>query len=608
MDTNFQPDDRVQLDPETVGPLVAAWLQRFNQALESGDQAAIAALFREDAHWRDIVALTWSIGTVSGAESVAAALAAGSSGAGGFEIDPDRTAPRLAECAGEPVLEAIVRFRVKAGRGAGVVRIKQSDAGAAPVAWTLMTALDSLDGHDLETLRVQREEPAFERDFCGPNWLDRRREAVRYADRDPAVLIVGGGHAGLTAAASLKALGLETLIVDRMRRVGDNWRLRYHGLKLHNQVHSNHMPFLPFPATWPNYIPKDKIANWLELYVEALELDFWTGTNFTGATYDEQAGCWEARLSLPDGSARTMRPRHIVMATSVSGTPNIPTIPTLDRFGGTVVHSSGYRDGAAWAGQDVFVVGTGTSAHDIAQDLHANGARVTMIQRSPTLVVNVEPSAQLYDGIYYGGGPSLADRDLLMSSYPMQVMKAAQTLTTQAVRVLDASLYRGLERAGFRLDLPDNDPGWPWRYRQRGGGYYFNVGCSELIAEGQIGVLQAADIEAWEPSGLRLRAGGLQTGSLVVLATGYKGQDHLVGALFGPAVAARVGPVWGFDEQTQELRNMWVRGRQPGLWFTGGSFAQCRVYSKYLAVQIKADQVGASPGSRTGHADAPAHA
>jgi cation diffusion facilitator CzcD-associated flavoprotein CzcO len=596
MDAIPQFDERVELDPDTVGPWIAAWLQRLNRALESGNPATIGALFREDAHWRDIVALTWSIGTLSGVEDVASALAeAGLSGAGGFEIDPDRAAPRLASCAGEPVLEAIVRFRVKAGRGAGVVRIKQSDAGTEPVAWTLMTALDSLEGHDIETLREQREEPAFERDFCGPNWLDRRREAVRYADRDPAVLIVGGGHAGLTAAASLKALGVETLIVDRMRRVGDNWRLRYHGLKLHNQVHSNHMPFLPFPATWPNYIPKDKIANWLELYVEALELDFWTETTFAGATYDEQAGCWDARLTLPNGSTRTMRPRHVVMATSVSGTPNIPAIPTLDRFGGTVVHSSGFRAGAIWAGQDVFVVGTGTSAHDIAQDLHANGARVTMIQRGPTLVVNVEPGAQLYDEIYHGSGPSLADRDLLNSSYPMQVVKAAQTLTTQAVRVLDASLYRGLEQAGFRLDLPDNDPGWPWRYRQRGGGYYFNVGCSELIAEGEIGVVQAADIEEWEQSGLRLRDGGLRNGSLVVLATGYKGQDHLVGDLFGPAVAARVGPVWGFDDRTQELRNMWVRGRQPGLWFTGGSFAQCRIYSKYLALQIKADQVGASP-------------
>jgi len=88
-----------------------------------------------------------------------------------------------------------------------------------------------------------------------------------------------------------------------------------------------------------------------------------------------------------------------------------------------------------------------------------------------------------------------------------------------------------------------------------------------------------------------MKDGRVLEAGLVVLATGYKGQDHLVGTLFGPEVAARVGKVWGFDE-AQELRNMWMRTPQPGLWFTGGSFAQCRMYSKYLAMQVKATELG----------------
>ena len=91
-----------------------------------------------------------------------------------------------------------------------------------------------------------------------------------------------------------------------------------------------------------------------------------------------------------------------------------------------------------WRGRNVFVFGTGTSAHDIAQELHGNGAHVTMVQRSPTLVVNVEPSAQLYDGIYYGDGPTLADRDLINTSFPLPVMKHAHTLLTAKARALKA--------------------------------------------------------------------------------------------------------------------------------------------------------------------------
>jgi len=578
-----------------AGQVVDAWLGRFNAALEARDAARLGASFRSDGHWRDIVGLTWGIATVSGGERVAAALvrAAGGAAARRFAIDGGRCPPRAVEAAGEEVVEAILRFDTAVGEGAAHVRIKRGDAaGDAPRAWTLLTALRNLAGHDEEAERRRREEPAFEPDWRGPNWLDRRREAARCADRDPAVLIVGGGHAGLTAAASLKALGVDALVVDRMRRVGDNWRLRYHGLKLHNQVHSNHMPYLPFPRTWPNYIPKDKIANWLEFYVEAMEIDFWTETAFEGASYDPAARHWTARLRLADGGAREMRPRHVIMATSVSGTPNIPEIPTLDRFGGAVLHSSRFKGGAEWRGKGVFVFGTGTSAHDIAQDLHGNGARVTMVQRSPTLVVNVEPSAQIYDGVYYGDGPSLEDRDLVNSSYPLPVLKRAHKLLTAKAREYDAPLHEGLERAGFRLDFGEDGTGWPLKYRTRGGGYYFNVGCSDLIVRREIGLFQYGDIEAFNAGGLRLKDGREMAGELVVLATGYKGQDHLVESLFGAEVARRVGKVWGFDDETQELRNMWTRTPQPGLWFTGGSFAQCRIYSKYLAMQIKAAELG----------------
>jgi putative flavoprotein involved in K+ transport len=61
--------------------------------------------------------------------------------------------------------------------------------------------------------------------------------------------------------------------------------------------------------------------------------------------------------------------------------------------------------------------------------------------------------------------------------------------------------------------------------------------------------------------------------------------------LFGEEIAARVGPVWGFGEG-QELRNMFQRTPQPGLWFIAGSFAQSRIYSKYLALQIQASELG----------------
>lgn len=576
--------------------MASEWLAKFNQALATSNPADFNALFCEDSHWRDLLGLTWKYGTVSGREAMTQALceAAKQSQAHTFEIDTRRLAPREVQRAGEPVVEAIVRFKTAVGNGSGLIRLRSgAGAGKVPQAWTLLTALESITGYDEETVRLSREESPFERDWHGPNWLDRRLEAVRYIDRDPAVLVVGGGHAGLSAAACLKALGVETLVVDRMARVGDNWRLRYHALKLHNMTPSNQLPYLAFPSTWPNYIPKDKIANWLEFYVDALEIDFWTSTSFEGATYDAELKQWKAKLRLKDGTIREMRPAHIILATSVSGTPNIPHIPTLEKFTGKVLHSSQFSNGADWKNKNVVIFGTGTSAHDIAQDLHGNGANVTIVQRSPTEVVNVEPSAQLYDGIFYEEGPTTSDKDLISASIPLAVLKKSHALLTAKAREFDAPLHERLRRAGFRLDL--DETGWPLKFRQRGGGYYFNVGGSDLIANGEVGLVQYDDIETFNADGLTLRSGSKVAADLVVLATGYKGHEHVVKTMFGEEVAQKIGPIWGFNEETQELRNMWMRTEQPGLWLTGGAFSQCRIFSKYLAMQIKASELGLLP-------------
>jgi len=129
------------------------------------------------------------------------------------------------------------------------------------------------------------------------------------------------------------------------------------------------------------------------------------------------------------------------------------------------------------------------------------------------------------------------------------------------------------------------------KYLQRGGGYYFNVGCSDLIAERQISLLQWGDIERFVPEGAKLRDGSIARADLLVLATGYKNQQETARAYLGDDVAERIGPVWGYDEGG-ELRNMWRPTAQKGLWFTAGGLAQCRIYSKFLAMQIKAREAG----------------
>ena len=568
---------------DNLAAVVRAWLAQFEQALR--DEAVLKGLFTADGYWRDVLAFTWDIETVHGRDAIARALGAQAerTTASGFELAPNRTAPRQVTRAGTRAIEAIFRFETAQGRGSGVVRLV-TDAGEGVKAWTLLTALDELKGHEETIGRARPTGQSYSRDFRGPNWLDLRKAAQAYADRDPDVLVVGGGQAGLSIAARLTQLQVDTLIVDREARVGDNWRNRYHALTLHNQVQVNHLPYMPFPPNWPTYIPKDKLANWFQTYVESMELNYWTGTEFLGGSYDEKEQRWNVTLRR-DGATRAMRPRHVVMATGVSGIPSIPDISALKDFAGTVLHSTQYQDGEAWKGKRALVIGTGNSGHDIAQDLASSGAQVTLVQRSPTLVVNIEPSAQLAYALY-DEGPSTEDCDLIATSMPFALARKSHIALTAQGRTLDKPLLDGLEAKGFKLDFGDDGSGWQFKYLTRGGGYYFNVGCSDMIAAGQIALKQYDDIAEFTRGGVRLRDGEAIAADLVVLATGYKGQEHLVRKLFGDAIAERVGPIWGFDDQ-QELRNMYVRTPQPGLWFIAGSLAQCRIYSRYLALQIR---------------------
>ena len=574
-----------------------SWLAQFESALATSDHALLKSLFHPDSYWRDVLALSWNIQTLNGAQPILSELKADaiSASPSGFRVDPDRAAPRRVTRAGTNAIEAIFRFETAVGRGSGILRlIPDAGDGNRLKAWTLLTALDELKGFEeqLETSRPRGQ--SYSRDFRGPNWLDLRKAAAEYADRDPDVLVVGGGQAGLAVAARLKQLRIDTLIVDREARIGDNWRHRYHALTLHNQVQVNHLPYMPFPPNWPVYIPKDKLANWFEAYVESMELNYWTGTEFESGSYDEAAGRWSVVLRRADGSQRTMHPRHVVLATGVSGIPNLPDIPSLKNFAGTVLHSSQYDDGEAWKGKKALVIGTGNSGHDIAQDLHSSGAHVTLVQRSSTLITNIEPSAQLAYAAYNEG--TLEDNDLIATSMPLALAKRSHVMLTEQSKKLDKELLDGLARVGFKLDFGDGGTGWQFKYLTRGGGYYFNVGCSDLVVRGEIGLRQFSDIEAFVAEGARMKSGETLAADLIVLATGYKGQQHLVRKLFGDEVAERVGPIWGFGEK-EELRNMYTRTGQPGLWFIAGSLAQCRINSKYLALQIKACEEGLLPRS-----------
>jgi putative flavoprotein involved in K+ transport len=569
------------------------WLGRFASAVESKQIADITALFGLECWWRDLLALTWDFRTAQGPERIAALLQEGLEPSGLGSIEPyDRWGPSLVEAGDTTWLELIFRFETRVGRGRGVARLVPGSDDETWRAWIVTTVLEELEGHEERTGRHRPRGEAHRADRERVTWLERREQEGVRAVAAPEVLVVGAGHSGLGVAARLRQLDVPTLVVDRNPRVGDNWRNRYRSLVLHDPVHTEHLPYLPFPSTWPTFCPKDKLADWLEAYATVMELDVRTSSELVGASYDEREGRWTARIANA-GKETVVRPRHIVMATGLAGPPAFPDLPGRERYEGSLIHSSSYVDGRLFAGKSALVVGACNSGLDVARDLWECGADVTVLQRSSTYLFSIWTGVPLlYERLYGDNSPPLEDADLLRYMPNLAGLDLARELTRR-IAALDRDLLEGLERAGFRTNLGEGGAGMRLTALRRAGGYAIDVGCAALIAGGEIAVKQGVEIERLEPDGPVFTDGSSIRVDAIVLATGFLNMREAARRILGDEVADRCKPVWGLDDEG-ELSGLYRPTGHPGLWFASHGLSDSRFLSRLLALGLKARLEGIS--------------
>jgi putative flavoprotein involved in K+ transport len=570
------------------------WLTSFDEALSAGDTAAASALFGEQSFWRDLVSFTWNIKTVEGPAGVKDLLdhtLAHTRPRGWRVVEPPTEA--------DGIVEAWIAFETEVGRGSGHLRLRDGKA------WTLLTTLDELKGHEEPTGANRPHGAEHGVDPQRRTWLEKRQtEAAQLGyETQPEVVIIGGGQGGIALGARLRQLGVPTIIVERNERPGDSWRKRYKSLCLHDPIWYDHLPYLKFPANWPVFSPKDKIGDWLEMYTKVMELNYWSSTTAKRAGYDEVAGEWTVVVER-DGEEITLRPRQLVLATGMSGKTNVPEIPGRDVFQGDQHHSSEHPGPDAYKGKRAVVIGSNNSAHDICAALWEAGAEVTMVQRSSTHVSRSESLMEIALGALYSeqavaAGVTTEKADMIFASLPYRLLPDLQVPVYAQIRERDADFYERLERAGFDLDWGDDDSGLFMKYLRRGSGYYIDVGASELVANGDI-KLQRGVVDHLTEHAVVMADGTELPADLVVYATGYRSMNGWCADLISQEVADRVGKVWGLGSDTTkdpgpwegELRNMWKPTRQKGLWMHGGNLHQSRHYSQFLALQLKARAAG----------------
>jgi putative flavoprotein involved in K+ transport len=584
--------------PATTDPVqqrVDTWLHDFEDALTACDVDRAAGMFAATSFWRDLVAFTWNLKTVENPDGVADLL----------RETLERTAPsgfRTAEPPDEAdgITTAWIEFETAVGRGRGLLRLD-----AEGKAWTLLTTLYELKGHEEPKggSRPKGAEHGANKDR--ETWAEAREREARELgyETQPYVLVVGGGQGGIALSARLRQLGVPTIVIDKRARPGDQWRSRYKSLCLHDPVWYDHLPYIKFPENWPVFAPKDKIADWLESYTKVMELNYWSSTEAKSASYDEKTQEWTVEVER-EGQPLVLRPKQLVLATGMSGKPNLPSYKGMDTFRGDQHHSSAHPGPDAYAGKKAVVIGSNNSAFDICGALWEKGADVTMVQRTSTHIVRSDSLMDIGLGALYreeavASGMTTEKADLVFASLPYRIMHEFQIPLYDAMRERDQDFYDRLEKAGFLHDWGDDGSGLFMKYLRRGSGYYIDVGSADLVANGDVRLAHGQVTELTEDS-VVLEDGTELPADLVVYATGYGSMNGWAADLIDQETADKVGKVWGLGSETTkdpgpwegEQRNMWKPTQQEALWFHGGNLHQSRHYSLYLALQLKARAEG----------------
>ncbi|KAK7032645.1 hypothetical protein VNI00_012910 [Paramarasmius palmivorus] len=530
------------------------WFASFSKHAQAGDVQGVLDGFTEESYWRDMLALTWDFRTFVGTPSIRQFLndRLGSLQLHDLKLREDQYLQLQQPFPDVAWIQFMFDFKVgSVGTGMGIGRLIPQSNGS----WRcqcIYTNLEDLQAFPEKIGALRNIEPNH------GLWVAQRQKEVAFEDTEPTALIVGGGQSGLDVAARLKALGVNHLIIEKNPRIGDSWRNRYEALCLHDPVWYDHMPYLPFPPNWPAYSPSVKLAGWLESYAEFMELNVWTSSTVESASLDSKTNEWKVVVRKGDGTERVFEHiKHLIFATGLAGgEPNIPSYPGTDVFKGQILHSSQHKRASDHVGKKVVVIGACTS------------------------------------GLYSENAPPTDIADRLNASFPNVFMGSGMAQrATKYIAELDKPLLEALNKRGFRTNLGLNDTGFAQLAWSKAGGYYLDVGASQMIVDGKIKLKNDSKLERFTETGLKFEDGSELPADVVMFATGYGDARTLVRRICGEELGKKVKPIWGLNEEG-EINGLWRDLGVPGLWYMMGNLALARFHSKHIALQIKAMEEG----------------
>jgi monooxygenase len=209
------------------------------------------------------------------------------------------------------------------------------------------------------------------------------------------VLIVGAGLSGIGAAHHLQRCcpGKSFVILETRDAIGGTWDLfRYPGVRSDSDMHTLGYAFKPWREA-------KAIADGpaIRRYVKetAAEHGITDHIHFhhrvQRAAWSTPDACWTVEAERGDGGERVRFSCNFLLMCGGYYSyeqGHTPEFAGMDDFLGQIVHPQFWPEDLEYSGKEVVVIGSGATAMTLVPAMAAGGARVTMVQRSPTYVVS----------------------------------------------------------------------------------------------------------------------------------------------------------------------------------------------------------------------------
>lgn len=183
--------------PVDTSGIAQHWIKKLETVLGSNDFSHLSELFHPESWWRDAIALQWDLRTIQNLDRIIEFVEQ-------YQPNVKLSAFRLQDDGKyQPTFDTPVNglnwifsmffFETRLGRGTGVFRLTQDDAGVWK-AFTLYTSLQELKGFEepLGPRRVRETTPVPGAPKSS-TWNERRQRQLQFLDEEPTALVVGAG-------------------------------------------------------------------------------------------------------------------------------------------------------------------------------------------------------------------------------------------------------------------------------------------------------------------------------------------------------------------------------------------------------------------------------